>query len=111
MTVGSTGCCGSTELGSGAFRAKRERVGCGSFPDQGTTRTELEAGGGALCGCGMESEEGEGYRGEGGQDVAVAGPRVYTPGGHFKSLGSSSRIFREGLCTGTGKAYVSARSP
>lgn len=97
MTVGSAECCGSTELGSGAFRAKRERVGCGSFPDQGTTRTELKAGGGALCGCVVESEEGEGYRGEGGQDMAVAGPRVYTPGGDLKSSGSSHGYSEKGF--------------
>ena len=40
--------CGSTEIGSGACGAKkeRERVGYGSLPDQGTAHTKLEAGGG-----------------------------------------------------------------
>lgn len=101
MTVGSTECCGSTELGSGAFRAKRGRVGCGRFPDQGATRTELKAGGGGLCGCGMESEK-------------VRGPGRRRPRrgrGQTQSSGSISWVFREGLCTGTGKAYVLARSP
>lgn len=46
--MGHTEYCGSTEMGSGACGAKRERarVGYGSLPDQGTAHAKLEAGGG-----------------------------------------------------------------
>lgn len=89
MTVGSTECCGSTELGSGAFRAKRGRVGCGSIPDHGTTRTELEVGGGACVAVSWRGRRGRGT----GEREAKTWPwpdPVYTTGGDLKRSGSSS---------------------
>lgn len=57
--TGHTEYCGSTELGPGAFRANRVRVGCSSPPDHGTAPTEWRWGE-CLPGCSPGFEEGGG---------------------------------------------------
>lgn len=94
-------------MGSGAFEAKREREG--GLRKLSRPRDSMQqARGGkrrAPCGCSVEGEEG----GEERKDKRWAGLECTGPG-ILRGSGSSSWAFREGLCMGTGKVYVLARS-